>query len=188
MENKVCPFWIGYLLLNPFRKLLQNPYKILQPYIKEGLHILDVGSAMGFFSLPIAKMVGKDGKVICVDLQPKMLDVLKKRAKRANLQKRIITVICQQKSLQLQEYKNSIDFILASAVLHEIPDVNNFFTELMDVLKQSGKLLLIEPRGHVTKEAFAKSTKIAQNNGFEIVNKPKVGRSHTVLLTTKLDR
>lgn len=42
--------------------------------------VLDVGSAMGFFSLPMAEMVGPGGKVVCIDVQLKMLQVLRRRA------------------------------------------------------------------------------------------------------------
>jgi 2-polyprenyl-3-methyl-5-hydroxy-6-metoxy-1,4-benzoquinol methylase len=54
MAEHVCPYWAGYFLANRLRKLLQNPYKILAPYVRPNMTVLDVGSAMGFFSLPLA--------------------------------------------------------------------------------------------------------------------------------------
>ena len=69
MAKRVCPVWIGYLLASPIRKLFQNPKKILYHYVKEGMMVLDIGCAMGFFSLPLSEMVGSKGKVICVDVQ-----------------------------------------------------------------------------------------------------------------------
>ena len=80
MAEHVCPVWVGYLLASPLRKIFQNPDKILSAYVKEGMKVLDIGCAMGFFSLPMARMVGSGGKVICVDIQPNMLSSLKKRA------------------------------------------------------------------------------------------------------------
>jgi len=83
MDNKmVCPWWMGYLLANPVRRLFQNPEKILAPYINKGDKILEIGPGMGFFSIPMASMTGEKGKVYCVDLQPKMLAVLEKRGKK----------------------------------------------------------------------------------------------------------
>jgi len=70
-EHHVGPMWFGYLHLNPLRKLLQNPDKILGPYVNEAMIVADIGCAMGFFSLPLAKMVGANGKVICVDIGSK---------------------------------------------------------------------------------------------------------------------
>ena len=67
MANRTCPIWVGYLLASPLRKLLENPEKILKPHVNEGMKVLDIGSAMGFFSLPLAKIVSTKGKVVCVD-------------------------------------------------------------------------------------------------------------------------
>ena len=83
MAEHLCPAWAGYFLANRLRMLPQNPYKILAPYVKEGMTVLDFGSAMGFLSLPMAQIVGPGGKVVCVDVQPKMLRVLRRRAAEA---------------------------------------------------------------------------------------------------------
>lgn len=71
MKKHICPWYVGYLLANPLRRLFQNPKNILRPFIKEGMTILEVGPGMGFFSLPLAKFVGETGRVVCVDLQEK---------------------------------------------------------------------------------------------------------------------
>jgi len=59
---------------------------MLLPYVKTGMTILDVGCAMGFFSLPMAKMVGSTGRVICVDLQEKMIKTLNKKLQKQSWQ------------------------------------------------------------------------------------------------------
>ncbi|MBN2519238.1 MAG: hypothetical protein JXB17_01935, partial [Bacteroidales bacterium] len=78
-QNKkhLCPVWVGYFLINPLRKLFQSPNKILGPYIMPGMKMIDFGSAMGYFSIPMAKTAGKTGKVYCLDIQQKMLEKLK---------------------------------------------------------------------------------------------------------------
>ena len=58
MSQHVCPFWVGYLLLSPVRKLITNPDRILEPYVRSGMTVMDAGTAMGFFSLPLAELVG----------------------------------------------------------------------------------------------------------------------------------
>ena len=70
----VCPWWLCYSFDNPLRRLIHNPQRILSPYIKQGMTVLDAGCGMGYFSIGMAKMVGDSGKVIAVDLQQKMLD------------------------------------------------------------------------------------------------------------------
>jgi predicted O-methyltransferase YrrM len=81
--------------------LLQNPYKIIAPYVKPGMTVLDFGSAMGFFSLPMARIVGPAGKVICVDVQRRMLSVLRRRAAGAGLAERIETHLSSEGSVSL---------------------------------------------------------------------------------------
>ncbi len=182
MAERVCPVWVGYLLANPLRKLFQNPDKILNRYIKKGMKVLDIGCAMGFFSLPLAKMVGSGGKVVCVDLQEKMIKSLKKRAKKANLSNIIETRVCSSNSLGINDLKE-IDFVLAFAVVHEVPDVHGFFSEVYKTLKpDTGRFLIIEPKGHVTKKDFETTIFIAEQNSFKMVDNPGVARSHAALL------
>lgn len=182
LEHLVCPVWMGYLLASPLRKLFQSPKKILRPYSKEGMKVLDIGCAMGFFSLPLAKMVGSRGKVICVDLQEKMIKALEKRAHKAGLQDRIETRICNQNSLGLGDLNEEIDFALAFAVAHEVPDTNNFFSDIYKVAKFSGKLLLSEPKVHVSENNFNTSVSVAEKNGFCVIERPRIGYSYSILL------
>ena len=182
MAHRVCPVWVGYLLACPIRKLYQNPKKILAPYVKEGMKVLDIGCAMGFFSLPLARMVGPGGKVICVDIQEKMIKTLLKRAGKANLSERIDTRICDEKSLELEDIREQIDFTIASAVVHEVPDVNSFFSQIYSAVKSGSKFLVIEPKGHVSQEEFEQTIAAAEKNHFKVADKPWAGSGRTVLL------
>ena len=181
-EHHVCPVWVGCLLASPLRKVLQSPQKILRPYIKEGMKVLDIGCAMGFFSLPLAKMIGPSGKVICVDLQKKMIEALEKRGRKAGLLYRIETRICTENSLELDHLDEEIDFTLAFAVVHEVPDANNLFSEVYKVMKPGGKVLVAEPKGRVSENDFDTSVSIAEENGFQAIERLKTGRSYSVLL------
>src|SRR5579883_2150252 len=89
MPHRVCPWWLGYFLLNPFRAWTQNPARILSPYIREGMTVLEPGAGMGFFTLELARRAGPSGRVIVVDIQAKMLERLKRRAAKAGLASRI---------------------------------------------------------------------------------------------------
>jgi ubiquinone/menaquinone biosynthesis C-methylase UbiE len=182
MAEKVCPVWVGYFLASPIRKLFQNPQKILSPYVENGMKVLDIGCAMGFFSLPLARMVGSKGKVICVDVQEKMIRSLEKRARKAGLSNKIETRTCHHDSLGLDELKEEIDFAFASAVVHEVPDASNFFSEIYETMKPKGKFLVIEPKGHVSEKHFEITVSAAEQKGFKILERPRTGRSHAVLL------
>ncbi len=185
MAEKVCPVWVGYLLASPVRKLYQNPKKILGPYVREGMKILDIGCAMGFFSLPLAEMTGRNGRVICVDIQEKMIRSLEKRAQKAGLSDRIETRLCENNSLGLDDFKEEIDFALASAVVHEVSDASGFFSEIQKTIKPTGIFLVVEPKGHVSKKDFETTVSIAEQNGFEVIDSPQIGRSRIVLLGKK---
>jgi ubiquinone/menaquinone biosynthesis C-methylase UbiE len=160
-EHSVCPWWAGYILACPVRKFFQNPDTILKPFIKEGMACLDIGSAMGFFSLPMARLAGEKGKVVCVDLQEKMIPVLIKRAKKKGLEKRIATRVCTTESLLIDDLKDKIDFALASAVMHETGDQKRVFTEVYNTLKKGSVMFVAEPAGHVPEEAFKKTVALA---------------------------
>lgn len=187
MSNRVCPWWLGYLLANPLRRLLQDPEAIVRPYVSEGMMVLDVGCGMGFFSLPLAKLVGETGKVVCVDLQDKMIKGLMKRAKKTGLSDRIDARICVQNSLKVSDIIGEIDIALVFALVHEVPDKERLFSEIYTAMKQTGKLLVAEPKGHVSKLDFEKTISIAQSAGFEVLHDVEIRRSRTVLLRKRKD-
>lgn len=182
MGGHVCPVWVGYLLISPLRKLSQNPVKILSPFVKEGMQVLDIGCAMGFFSLPMARMVGPDGRVICVDLQPRMISSLEKRAGKAGLKDRIDVRVCEEKKLGLHDLAGRIDFALAFAVVHEVPDSALFFNEVYESLKPTGTVLVAETKGHVSKKDFDLTISAAERSGFSVSGSPKIRKSHSVVL------
>lgn len=182
MAGRVCPVWIGYLLLSPFRKLRQDPDKILGPHLKPGMTALDFGSAMGYFSIPMARLVGPEGKVVCVDIQEQMLRVLTKRARKAGVESVISTHLLEAGSFDLSQYQGKMDFVLLFAAAHEVPDQEALFRELVKVLKRGGRLLFSEPSGHVSKSKFEASVRIAEDKGLFISSRVTIRSSHSILL------
>ena len=182
MNNIVCPWWMGYVLLNPIRKMIQNPDTILKPYLSRGMSVLEIGSGMGYFSIPMANMVGEDGCVLSVDLQPKMLGSLTKRIKKANLSNIIKTHQCSAKSLLIDNFPEKFDLALAFAVVHEIPDQDRLFKEIYSSLKKGGLLLISEPKGHISENDLGKSLSLAEKEGFDFIRKPEIKKSRSLLL------
>jgi ubiquinone/menaquinone biosynthesis C-methylase UbiE len=183
MSNRVCPWWLGYVLASPVRRWLgQNPFHIVAPYVREGMTVLEPGPGMGFFTIPLAQLVGASGRVIAVDLQRKMIDGLKKKAARAKVLDRIECRVCSSDSLELNDVAGSVDFALAFAMVHELPDAERFFSEIARALKPQGYLLLAEPRGHVDELKFEAELKSAAGFYLRVEQKPEITRSHTALL------
>jgi ubiquinone/menaquinone biosynthesis C-methylase UbiE len=168
MANKVCPVWVGYLLINPLRKLMENPKKLLGPLVSPGMTILEPGCGMGYFSLPLARMAGSGGRVLAVDIQEGMLSKLRSRAANAGLASRIETRLADGVSLRVEDYQGQVDLAAAIHVVHEVPDQKGFFQQVFETLKSKGRLLLVEPKGHVSKTDFEKSLKLAAEVGFDI--------------------
>jgi ubiquinone/menaquinone biosynthesis C-methylase UbiE len=183
MPKRVCPYWVGYILASPLRRLLHNPDRILASLVGSGMTVLEVGPAMGFFTLPIARMVGPDGQVVCVDLQEKMLQALRKRAAAVRLSDRVVARVCQSSSLGVEEFAGRIDFVLAFAVVHELPDTLHFFVEVSDVLRPAGRCLVAEPKGHVSLQEFEAVLAAAAQAGLRVMQRPDIVRCRAAFLT-----
>lgn len=181
-DRHVCPWWVCFTFDNFIRKLFHNPENILAPYVHEGDTVLDVGPGMGYFSIPLARMVGDKGRVIAADVQAPMLAALRKRAKKHGLEERIIPHLCQADSMGIDR---PIDFALAFWMVHEVPDQSKLFFEIKRLLKPKGRLLLAEPAIHVTRLMFEETLKMAEDAGFTSTESPKIFMSRTALLSLR---
>ena len=166
MAHKVCPPWVGYVLLNPLRKFFENPKKIFGPFVREGMIVLEPGCGMGYFTLPLARMVGAQGRVVAAEIQDKMLSVLSRRARRAGLLDRLDLRHIKEDGLGVGDLSGKVDFTAAIHVVHEVPDQTVFFKEVWKALKPGGKLLVIEPKGHISQKEFEKTVATATEVGF----------------------
>ena len=185
MSEHVCPWWLGYALINPLRRFFHDPDKLLKQYVEEGMTVLDIGCGMGFFSLPMARMVGVSGKVVCVDLQDKMIRGLVNRAKKGALLGRIDARVCGGNHLGIEDIGGDVDFALTFALIHEVPDKDRLLAEIAGAMKQQGKILIGEPKGHVSKDDFDKTVSFAREAGFEAVDHPKIARTHAIVMRKK---
>jgi SAM-dependent methyltransferase len=176
----VCPWWCAWFALNnPVRRLVHDPQKIVGPYVQPGMTVLETGCGVGWFTIPMAKMVGDRGRVIAVDLQQQMLDMMRRRAERAGVADRIEAHKCEQNRLGIEA---QADFALAFAMVHEVPDQLRLFAEIRACLKPAGKLLLAEPPIHVPGKTFSAEVATAKEAGFRIVGEPHVRWCRAVLL------
>ncbi len=178
-RGRVCPVELAGSLDNRVRRWVQNPRKILEPYLKEGMTALDVGCGPGFFTLDMALLVGDSGSVIAADLQQGMLQKVSEKIVGTDLEKRITLHKSESDKIGIS---GGVDFALVFYMLHEVPNETSFLEEVWSVLNSGGLLLIVEPPFHVSKTAFEKSIARAEKTGFEIVERPKVFFSKTVVL------
>jgi ubiquinone/menaquinone biosynthesis C-methylase UbiE len=178
-QKIVCPWWLCFTFDNPLRRLFHNPEAILNPYVQPGQSVIDIGAGMGYFSIPLARLVGPSGRVTAIDIQNKMLLALAKRAQRCGVSERITTSLAGPDSLGSH---SAVNFILAFWMIHEVPDRHRLFGEILNLLKTDGLFLLVEPMMHVSKKYFSQTLDEAKNAGFSIKESPKINMSHSALL------
>jgi len=174
----VCSAAHAGWLVTPLRRLLHDPRRILAGLIGSGETAIDFGCGPGYFTLPMAEMVGPDGLVVAVDLQDAMLDRVRRRAERAGLTSRIRLQRCRADTVGELP---AADFALAFFMVHEVPDVERFLGELAGALKAGGRFLLVEPRGHVSADAFAATAAIAVASGLRPLATPRVRGARATL-------
>ncbi len=175
----VCPWWLLPTFDNPLRRLVQNPDRILCGLVQPGQIAADIGCGMGYFTLPLARMLGPQGRVYAVDLQAQMLAGLQRRATKAGLLERITLRQTPADRLELPEL---VDFALTFWMVHETPDPQVFLGQVHSLLKPGGKLLLVEPVIHVGQAAFDRTVRAAQAVGFTLLHPVQVKLSRAALL------
>ncbi len=178
-STRVCSWRHAWGLDNRVRKLIQNPYKIVGGYIEEGQTVLDLGCGPGVFSIAMAEMVGEKGRVIAADIQDEMLQMLRQKVEKTKLESRIRIHKSSPDKIGISE---KVDFALAFYMVHEVPDKERFLREVATILKPQGKLLIVEPKFHVSKSSFEETIKIAHSAGLSPISRPKIFFSRAALL------
>lgn len=178
-DHDICPGSLAWVLVLGIRKWLQNPNKILKPHLREGMRALDIGCGPGFFTIPMAELVGETGSVVAVDIQKQMLDLLVTEAQKQGVSSQIEPHLANSSGFKIDQ---PCDFALAFFMVHEVPDKKALFRDVAQSLVPGGKLLIVEPKGHVSLATFDESIKVAQDFGFKTVDHPKMYFCRTALL------
>ena len=181
-RHGVCPWWVGYFLVSPLRRLMQDPARLLAPYVHAGATVLEVGPGMGFFTLELARLVGPTGRVIAVDVEPRMINGLQRRARRAGLSDCIDARVVQPTSMDLGDAKETIDFVFAFAVVHEMPTPALFFIDAVRAMKPGAAFLLAEPSSHADDEKFVAELAAAAQAGLIVISRRLLRGSYAALL------
>jgi len=169
---------VAGLLDSKFRKLFHNPEKILKPYIKKNMTALDFGCGPGVFSIEIAKLMEGTGKVISVDMQEGMLEIIKRKIAGKIYEKNIVLHKCTQNSINV---KDNIDFLLLFYVVHEVPNKENMFDEILPLINKNGLIMIVEP-GLLSAEEFNRIINLVKAKGFQEHEKLKIMLSKGIVL------
>lgn len=172
------------------REALIPPEVLIQQMpIQENHTLLDVGAGSGFFTIPMAEATS--GKVYAMDPDKRMLSVIEGKAKEKGLDN--IELIQEYiESLRIQH--NSIDFVMASLILHEVPSLKEALTRIYEILKTGGHVLCLEYEkdDKITEGPpmdiripSADLQKVLKRIGFSIVKKTKINDGIYTVLAVK---
>ena len=178
----ICSHRFVWTFDNFLRPLIHNPQKIFGPYVKTGMRVLDVGCGAGFAAIGMARLVGDEGKVVAVDVQPEMLTKVSRRAERTGLGHRIQTHLGQSAELGVEGH---FDFVNAFYMVHEVPDKEAFLRQIHTRLQPDGHFLIVEPKFHVSNNKFDRMLQTADKIGYTAVNRLRLLASYAVVLAKK---
>lgn len=131
-------------LERPEREKEEQPDAVIAAMeLKPGNAVADIGVGTGFFARRIAKVVGPTGKVYGVDIQPEMLELLKKKCESDGIAN-VVPVLGSENDPNLPE--DRIDWILLVDTYHEFQDPDKMLAAMRKALKTTGKVALVEYR------------------------------------------
>lgn len=133
---------------NERRRSVLPPHEtLLSLGLQKGDFVADVGSGIGYFTLPAAEIVGESGMVFALDISPEMINELEGKLE-AGKTTNVKTVITQENELQVDS--GSISYAFICTVLHETDDKKIFLQEVRRILKDTGKVVIVEWKKEAT--------------------------------------
>jgi tRNA A58 N-methylase Trm61 len=139
-QSAPCPAALDWLVDNPIRRWEMRPV-LDRVGIRPGERVLELGPGPGIFTVKAARRVGPTGRLVAVDIQPKMIAQVEERVRKAGLAN-VETHIADAYHLPLDN--ESVDRAFLVTVLPEIPDQARALAELRRVLKPDGLLSITE--------------------------------------------
>ncbi len=140
-----APAFIGRFLDSDLRRWVQPPGKLIEHSgIKSGMMVMDLGCGSGAFTPFVARVVGEQGKVYAVDIQPAMLRQLERKLAKDGNQGIKNIEMKRANAYDLPLGDGTVDLVYRVTVLQEIPDRSRALREISRVLKPGGILAVTE--------------------------------------------
>ncbi len=128
----------------PEREKEEDPAKLIKALdIKPGMTIADIGAGSGFHAFRMAPLVGEKGKILAVDIQQEMLDIISARMKKQKVAN-IETILGTETDPKLPEGK--VDLIILVDVYHEFSHPYEMTEKMVAALKPGGRIAFVEFR------------------------------------------
>jgi ubiquinone/menaquinone biosynthesis C-methylase UbiE len=172
------------------RRRWENPTKIIKATgVKRGMTVADLACGPGFFTIPLATLVGEEGLVYAVDSSPTMLSRLRTNLEGSTAPRGAIRVVHADVA-GTGIRASSVDFVFFANVLHDIVDKRAFFEEVKRISKPISIIADIDWKKTKTRHgppleirlSAAESKKLLTDGGFAIVKSFEAGPHHYGLL------
>jgi ubiquinone/menaquinone biosynthesis C-methylase UbiE len=125
--------------------LFRNTQQLLDRVpVKPGMKVVDYGCGIGSYSIPLAEMVGPEGRIFAVDIQPLAIEAVEKKASKRGLTN-VEAILVDSYDTGIEE--SSIDLVLIIDTIHRIEDCDAMFQEMHRILRQDATLFL--DKGHM---------------------------------------
>jgi ubiquinone/menaquinone biosynthesis C-methylase UbiE len=137
------PEELARLLISEERRKWEDPGMIIsQMGVSEGATVADLGCGPGYFTIPLAMLVGSSGKVYAIDSSEQMIEHLCDRVRKAGAGATVQPIIADITE-RIEVPDTSVDVTLFSDVLHDIEPSNlsRFFSEVKRITKREGKIV-----------------------------------------------
>lgn len=177
------------------RREFTSPASNIEQFdVFEGAYVADVGAGAGYYTLALAKIVGRHGRVYAIDLNRDLLDRLKAEAQRKKLENLEVIWGNAERVGGTKLRDASVDRIIASNILFQIEDRHSFAEEMKRILKPGGRILIVDwsdeagrthpARGNnIPKEG---ARKLFEQKGFIFDREIAAGSLHYGLIMRKL--
>jgi SAM-dependent methyltransferase len=127
--------------LNPISRLFENPQRSIEPYVRKGQVVADLGCNTGYYTFALAEGVGPEGRVYAVDLKEDYIRTLEKRADELGY-RNVEFHACSASDLSFMR-DELVDFVLANGLLCNMPEHRpSTVKEIKRILKPTGKAYL----------------------------------------------
>jgi ubiquinone/menaquinone biosynthesis C-methylase UbiE len=174
------------------RLRISEPFSILSySELKNGINLIDLGCGTGYYTIPASHIV-KSGLIYAIDIQTEMLETLHKKLNKFSI-KNIHVIRSELHNLPIKG--GSLDIALLINALHELHDRQSFLEEICRILKDSGKISIVDWKKADMQEeigpplqeriSIIQAQRVLENQYFKLIKRFSAGPHHYGLLFTK---